>query len=82
MEWFYLAPIAGLASVGLASYLYKYVTSQESGTERMREIAGAIKEGAKAYLRRQNITLAVFVVVMAVILGVLYTFYAFREGDP
>ncbi|MEM2337025.1 MAG: sodium-translocating pyrophosphatase [Candidatus Bathyarchaeia archaeon] len=82
MEWFYLAPIAGLASVGLASYLYKYVTSQESGTERMREIAGAIKEGAKAYLRRQNITLAVFVVVMAVILGVLYTFYAFHEGDP
>jgi K(+)-stimulated pyrophosphate-energized sodium pump len=48
----------------------------------MREIASAIKEGAKAYLRRQNMTLAVFVVVMAAILGVLYTFYAFREGDP
>ncbi|MEM0057499.1 MAG: sodium-translocating pyrophosphatase [Candidatus Bathyarchaeia archaeon] len=82
MEWFYVAPIAGLAAVGLACYLYKYVTSQDSGTERMREIAGAIKEGAKAYLRRQNITLAVFVVIMAAILGVLYTFYAFREGDP
>lgn len=82
MEWFYITPIAGLAAVGLASYLYKYVASQERGTERMREIAGAIKEGAKAYLRRQNITLAVFVVVMAAILGVLYSFYAFNEGDP
>jgi K(+)-stimulated pyrophosphate-energized sodium pump len=75
MEWFYVAPIAGLAAVSLASYLYKYVKSQESGTERMREIANAIKEGARAYLRRQNMTLAVFVVVMALILGVLYTFY-------
>ena len=73
MEWFYITPIAGLAAVGLASYLYKYVTSQESGTERMREIANAIKEGAKAYLRRQNMTLAIFVVVMAAVLGVLYT---------
>ncbi|MEM3553924.1 MAG: sodium-translocating pyrophosphatase [Candidatus Bathyarchaeia archaeon] len=73
MEWFYITPIAGLAAVGLASYLYKYVTSQDSGTERMREIANAIKEGAKAYLRRQNMTLAIFVVVMAAVLGVLYT---------
>ncbi|MEM2439607.1 MAG: sodium/proton-translocating pyrophosphatase, partial [Candidatus Bathyarchaeia archaeon] len=75
MEWFYITPIAGLAAVSLAIYLYKYVTSQDSGTERMREIAGAIKEGARAYLRRQNMTLAVFVVVMAAVLGVLYTFY-------
>ncbi|MEM2393293.1 MAG: sodium-translocating pyrophosphatase [Candidatus Bathyarchaeia archaeon] len=82
MEWFYLTPAAGLAAVGLACYLYKYVVGQDSGTERMREIAGAIKEGAKAYLKRQNITLAGFVVVMAVILGVLYTVYAFHEGDP
>ncbi|MCS7124174.1 MAG: sodium-translocating pyrophosphatase [Candidatus Bathyarchaeota archaeon] len=82
MEWFYVTPIAGLAAVGLASYLYKYVTGRDSGTERMREIAGAIKEGAKAYLRRQNLTLAFFVVVMATVLGVLYSFYALREGDP
>ena len=74
MEWFLIAPIAGLASIALAGYLYRYVTSQESGTERMREIAGAIKEGAKAYLRRQNLTLAVFVAVMAAVLGVLFAF--------
>ncbi|MEM0007195.1 MAG: sodium-translocating pyrophosphatase [Candidatus Bathyarchaeia archaeon] len=77
MEWFYITPIAGLAAVGLAIYLYKYVTKQDSGTERMREIANAIKEGAKAYLRRQNMTLAIFVVIMAATLGVLY---AIRGG--
>ncbi|MEM2110545.1 MAG: sodium/proton-translocating pyrophosphatase, partial [Candidatus Bathyarchaeia archaeon] len=74
MDWFLITPIAGLASIALAGYLYRYVTSQESGTERMREIASAIKDGAKAYLRRQNLTLAVFVVVMAAVLGVLFTF--------
>lgn len=74
MEWFIITPIAGLASIALAGYLYRYVTSQESGTERMREIAGAIKEGAKAYLRRQNLTLTVFVVVMATVLGILFAF--------
>jgi len=77
MEWFLITPVAGLASVALAGYLYRYVVNQESGTERMRDIAGAIKEGAKAYLRRQNMTLAVFVVVLAVVLGVLY---AIRGG--
>jgi K(+)-stimulated pyrophosphate-energized sodium pump len=75
VEWFLITPVAGLASVALAGYLYRYVVSQESGTEKMREIANAIKEGATAYLRRQNMTLAAFVVVMAAILGVLYTFY-------
>ncbi|MEM0312950.1 MAG: sodium-translocating pyrophosphatase [Candidatus Bathyarchaeia archaeon] len=74
MEWFLVAPVAGLASIALSSYLYHYVKSQDMGTERMREIAGAIKEGAKAYLKRQNITLAVFVLVMAIILGALFTY--------
>ncbi len=83
MEWFLITPIAGLASIALAGYLYRYVTSQDSGTKRMREIAGAIKEGAKAYLRRQNLTLAAFVAVMATVLGVLYTFYeGFPQGLP
>ncbi|MGQ9479460.1 MAG: proton/sodium-translocating pyrophosphatase, partial [Thermoproteota archaeon] len=72
MEWFHVTPIAGLAAVGLAGYLYSYCIGQESGTERMREIAGAIKEGAKAYLKRQNLTLTIFILAMATVLGVLY----------
>lgn len=79
MEWFLVTPIAGLASIALAGYLYRYVTSQESGTERMKEIASAIKEGAKAYLKRQNWTLTIFVIIMAAILGVLF---AYLKGVP
>jgi K(+)-stimulated pyrophosphate-energized sodium pump len=66
-----IAPIAAAASVLVAIYLYFYVNKQSSGTDKMREIASAIQEGARAFLKREFTYLAVFVVVMAVILGVL-----------
>ncbi|MEM2378457.1 MAG: sodium/proton-translocating pyrophosphatase, partial [Candidatus Methanomethylicia archaeon] len=64
----YLAPFIGLISVLLSFYLYSYVIKQDRGTERMKYIADAIKEGAEAYLKRQNKTLAFFVMVMAIVL--------------
>lgn len=74
MEWFTIASIAGLASIGLAAYFYRYISKQLSGTPKMEEIAAAIKEGAEAYLKRQTIYLTFFVLVMATILGVLFTY--------
>ena len=73
MEWYFITPVAGVASIALAFYLHRYIRSQDSGTERMREIALAIKEGAQAYLRRQNMTLTAFTAVMAIILGSLFS---------
>ncbi|MBS7624119.1 MAG: sodium-translocating pyrophosphatase [Candidatus Bathyarchaeia archaeon] len=75
MIWLYVALAVSFVSIGLAGYLYQYIIRQESGTEKMKEIAGAIKEGAKAYLRRQNTTLLAFVLIMALILGAVYTLY-------
>ncbi|MCS7105808.1 MAG: sodium-translocating pyrophosphatase [Candidatus Aenigmarchaeota archaeon] len=66
---------AGLLSVILAVFLYSYIKKQDEGTPKMKEIASAIREGAKAYLKRQNMYLAVFVVVMASILGTLLGFH-------
>jgi len=74
MEWLIITSVSGLASIGFATYLYRYIRKRESGTPKMQEIAGAIKEGATAYLRRQNITLAVFVMGMATLLGVLFSY--------
>ena len=53
MEWLSIAPIAGLVSLGAAGYCYLYVRRQDSGNQKMREIAGAIREGSTAYLKRQ-----------------------------
>jgi K(+)-stimulated pyrophosphate-energized sodium pump len=72
MDWLIVAPIAGLTSIIFALYMFLYVNKRKSGTARMQEIAAAIKEGATAYLRRQNYTLTVFVVIMAIILGTAF----------
>jgi K(+)-stimulated pyrophosphate-energized sodium pump len=72
MYWLFIAPVAGLISILAAVYLYFYVSRQDSGNEKMREISGAIREGANAYLRRQYSTLAIFVFVVAIVLLIVF----------
>jgi len=70
MEGWLIAPISALISLLVALYLYYYVKRQDVGTKRMQEISSAIKEGANAFLRREYTTLAIFVVIVAVLLGI------------
>ena len=70
MELWLIAPFAALVSIVSAVYLFIYVNKQNSGTAKMREIAEAIKEGANAFLKREYMYLAVFVVVVAAILAI------------
>jgi len=70
VTWILIAPIAAFAAILFSIYLYFYVNSKSSGTPRMQEISEAIKEGARAFLKREYVTLAVFVVIMAVILTI------------
>ncbi len=66
-----------LISIGLGvlAIVYGIVTSRQvlgasAGNEKMQEIAGAIQEGAKAYLNRQYTTIGLVGVVAAVVVGV------------
>jgi K(+)-stimulated pyrophosphate-energized sodium pump len=69
-EIWLIAPLSALISILVGLYFYRYVNKQDSGTERMREISGAIKEGAAAFIRREYTTLAIFVVIVAIIIGI------------
>ena len=63
-----VAPIAAIVSILVGLYFYRYVEKQSSGTEKMREISDAIRTGARAFLKREYTTLAIFVAVIAVLL--------------
>ena len=66
-----IAVIAGVLGLVCAGFMAVYVLRREQGSERIREISGAIKEGALAFLGREYRILAIFVVVVAIILGVI-----------
>jgi K(+)-stimulated pyrophosphate-energized sodium pump len=63
--------IIALAALGVAAVLVREVLSASEGTPRMKEIAGAIQEGASAYLTRQFKTLAIFAAIVFFILFLL-----------
>ncbi len=71
MDLMYIALIAGVLALAVSAYFVRYVMSQSEGTERMKEISLAIKEGATAFLRREYQILAVFVIVVTIILSVV-----------
>ena len=64
----YLAPLAGLFSLVFAGIFAKNVLKNDPGTPEMQKIAGAIQEGAMAYLNRQYKTIAIVAVILAVII--------------
>ncbi len=63
--------VIALAALGVAAVLVREVLAASEGTPKMKEIAGAIQEGASAYLTRQFKTLAIFAAIVFFILFLL-----------
>lgn len=60
--------VIGVVALALGVVLRRQVVAADAGTPRMQEIAGAVEEGAHAYLRRQFRTLVIFVALVFVLL--------------
>ena len=69
-ELLFLVPVVGLAGLLFAIFLKSYVIKTDPGTDRMREIADAIAEGARAFLASEYRILVIFVAVLFVVIGV------------
>ncbi|MCJ7763973.1 MAG: sodium-translocating pyrophosphatase [Dehalococcoidales bacterium] len=66
-----IAVICGILGLVVAAFLAYYVLKQPQGSEKVRQISAAIKEGALTFLGREYRILAIFVAAVAVILGVV-----------
>lgn len=66
----FLVPVAAVLALLFAAYLAAKVGRQDAGTERMKEIAAAIAEGARAFLAAEYKILIIFVAVLFVLIGI------------
>jgi K(+)-stimulated pyrophosphate-energized sodium pump len=74
--WFFM--VVSVIALGVAWIFARGVLAADTGTKAMQEIAGAIKEGAEAFLKRQYTT----IYGLSVVLGILlFAFYAATKGS-
>jgi K(+)-stimulated pyrophosphate-energized sodium pump len=70
-------------SLLFAGYLARWVLQSDSGTQKMQEISNAIKEGAEAFLARQNKTIVLLAGLLALLIFILYGFVrSHNAADP
>ena len=69
-NYIYFALIAGVIAVIFAVFKARKINKYDAGNEKMKEIADAIAEGAKAFLFAEYKILIIFVVILFIVLGV------------
>ena len=71
MDLVWICIIAGLVAAGVVVFFVRYVLRQDQGSDRIKEISAAIKEGGLAFIHREYRTLGIVVVIIAIILAVI-----------
>ena len=71
--WLVFGLICGLASLAVGLYYFFWVKKQDDGTDRSREVAGWIRDGARAYLKKLYTALVLVAGLLAIVLAVVYS---------
>jgi K(+)-stimulated pyrophosphate-energized sodium pump len=71
---FWIVPVSALMALLFAWIFYRNMKAQEEGTDRMKEIAEYVREGAMAYLRRQYTVVGKVFIILVVLLSILAYF--------
>ena len=69
----YLVPVMGLIGLLYTFIKFNWVSRQDAGNDRMKEISTYIAEGAMAFLRAEWKILGYFVVIVGILLAVMAT---------
>ncbi|MFW6136128.1 MAG: sodium/proton-translocating pyrophosphatase, partial [Chloroflexota bacterium] len=72
--WAVGALFAGLISVGVAVWFYRWVKRQDAGSERAQEVASWIRDGARTYLKRLYLALTVVSIGLGIIIAIVFGF--------
>ncbi|HTD94175.1 MAG TPA: sodium/proton-translocating pyrophosphatase, partial [Chitinophagaceae bacterium] len=67
----YLVPVMGIIGLLYTLVKFNWVSRQDAGTDRMKEISNYIAEGAMAFLKAEWKVLGYFVVIVAILLAVM-----------
>ena len=70
--WLIISFIAGIISVGAAYAYFRWVKAQDPGSERAKEVAGWIRDGAQSYLKKLYGALGLLAGVLAVIIAIVF----------
>ncbi|MDR2723926.1 MAG: sodium-translocating pyrophosphatase [Holosporaceae bacterium] len=73
--WKFLVVISGILALGYGAVSAGQMLKLNSGSEKMKEIAMAIQEGAAAYLNRQYRTIAVVGSIIAIVIAIFMGCY-------
>ena len=73
--WIYFGIIAGIVSIGVALYLFFWVKRKDPGSDKAKEVASWIREGASSYLKRLYIALTLVALVLGIIIAVVFSLH-------
>ncbi|MBU4376087.1 MAG: sodium-translocating pyrophosphatase, partial [Candidatus Omnitrophica bacterium] len=68
LDLLWLAPVGSILALSFAVYFTLFIMRQDEGNEKMREIAQAVRIGARAYIKRQYMGVSIFFIVAFFIL--------------